>query len=306
MRKILFSVGASLALATGLLTGCGGGGSSAASSAPLATSSNAGITSASAQVETAASFVLDGLDAGFYGLPKGSGLTGASQFESPAAVNTHPAPACSSGTVTTANAGTDVTNLRYTNCVINGSTLNGTITTAGPTTYAANGIWTSTFAGFSISAKGVDDKTVRFNYSGNQVISNVTWSGSSATAEATAAKVRMNVDIAIDNGSSTIKFTNFLIDFSYNTTSKETSLNLSGKYSFDLNLADFGVPATPGVPPTINIEFEVSTPTTLRFTDTTDSGVYKLTSAAYTLEIDYTNDVAKFTVGGVTQTYPLQ
>jgi hypothetical protein len=196
--------------------------------------------------------------------------------------------------------------LRYTNCVINGATLNGTITTAGPTVYVSNGLWTSTFSGFSVSAPGADGKNIKFNYAGNQVISNVTWSGNTAAAEATAAKVNMNVDISVDNGSSTIKFTNLLIDFGYNTTSKETSLNISGKYAFDLKLADFGVPATPGLPPTINIEFDVTTPSTLKFTDTSDSGVYKLASSLYTIEIDYTNDVAKFTAGGVTQSYPLQ
>lgn len=115
----------------------------------------------------------------------------------------------------------------------------------------------------------------------------------------------MNVDINVDNGSSTIKFTNYLVDFTYKTTSKETTLNMSGKFGYDLKLADFGVPATPGLPEKVNVEFDVSTPTALKFTETTDSGVYKLSSSLYSIEIDYTNDVAKFTAGGVTQTFAL-
>jgi hypothetical protein len=304
MKTSLFSTWAALALSASLLGACGGGGGAAPAAA--AASSNAGIAGMSNQVETAASFALDGLDAGFYGLPKGAALSAPTQFETPAAVSVHPAPTCSSGTVTSTSSAVDVTNLRYTNCVINGSTLNGTITTAGPTAYTANGVWTSTFAGFSVSAPGADGKTVKFNYSGNQVFKDMTWSGAGAAAEATAGKATMNVDIVVDNGSSTIKLTNFLINFTYNTTSKETTLNMSGKFGYDLKLADFGVPATPGLPATINIEFDVTTPSTLKFTDTTDSGVYKLASAVYTIEIDYTNDVAKFTAGGVTQTFPLQ
>ena len=197
----------------------------------------------------------------------------------------------------------DISALVYSNCVVDGSTLNGTITISGPRQYTSNGVWTATFSGFSVSGEGVDGKTVKFNYSGSQVIKDVVWSADNTEAE--AAKIAMNLDIAIDTGSSTIKFTNYLINFSYNSASMETSVDMSGKYAFDLKLADFGVPATPGLPATVNVEFDVTTPTTLKFTDTTDSGVYKLTSALYTMEIDYTNDVAKFTAGGVTQTFPI-
>ena len=302
MRKHIYSLGAGFALIAGLLSGCGGGGTAATAAA---TSGNAGIAGVSTQVETAASFALDGLDAGIYGLPKGTAPAAPTQFEMPAGAISHAAATCTSGTSNSVQINPDQTDLVYSNCVVDGSTLDGTITISGPTAYTANGVWTATFAGFSVSGKGVDDKTVKFNYSGNQVIRNVTWSGTGTTAEATAAQVTMNVDINVDNGSSTIKFTNYLVDFTYNTTSTETTLNMSGKFAYDLKLADFGVPATPGLPEKVNVEFDVSTPTALKFTETTDSGVYKLSSSLYSIEIDYTNDVAKFTAGGVTQTFAL-
>lgn len=303
MRHHLSSWGLGLALLAGLLSGCGGGGGGTTAAAA---SSNAGISGISTQIETAASFALDGLDAGVYGLPKSVAvITG---FEAPAGSQAHSVPQCTNsptGTATATSVNFEQTNLVYSNCVVDGSTLNGTITIAGPTKYTETGVWTATFAGFSVSGKGVDDKTVKFNYSGTQVIRNVTWSGNGPTAEATAAKVTMNVDISVDNGSSTIKFTNYLVDFTYNTSSKETTLNMSGKFGYDLKLADFGVPATPGLPEKVAVEFDVSTPTPLKFTDTTDSGIYKLSSTLYTLEIDYTNDIAKFTAGGVTQSFAL-
>ena len=305
MRKHIYSLGAGFALIAGLLSGCGGGGTAATAAA---TSGNAGITGVSTQVETALSFSLDGLDAGVYGLPKpplAMAMAMASSFESPQAAS-HAVPTCSNspaGTATTSQVDDDISALVYSNCVVDGSTLNGTITISGPRQYTSNGVWTATFSGFSVSGEGVDGKTVKFNYSGSQVIKDVVWSADNTEAE--AAKIAMNLDIAIDTGSSTIKFTNYLINFSYNSASMETSVDMSGKYAFDLKLADFGVPATPGLPATVNVEFDVTTPTTLKFTETTDSGVYKLTSALYTMEIDYTNDVAKFTAGGVTQTFPL-
>ena len=239
MRKHIYSLGAGFALIAGLLSGCGGGGTAATAAA---TSSNAGIAGVSTQVETAASFALDGLDAGIYGLPKGTAPAAPTQFEMPAGAISHAAATCTSGTSNSVQINPDQTDLVYSNCVVDGSTLDGTITISGPTAYTANGVWTATFAGFSVSGKGVDDKTVKFNYSGNQVIRNVTWSGTGTTAEATAAQVTMNVDINVDNGSSTIKFTNYLVDFTYNTTSTETTLNMSGKFAYDLKLADFGVP----------------------------------------------------------------
>lgn len=306
MRKLLWSLATAVALSAGLLAGCGGGGGAATTAA--AATGNAGVAGISTQVETAASFALDGLDAGIYGLPKGTAPALPSGFESPTASpppTMHPTPTCTSGSVSSTSTSADLTRIVYSNCVVDGSTLNGTISIAGPTVYTSTGVWTASFSGFSVSGEGADGKTVKFNYAGNQVIRNVTWSGSGPTAEATAAKVTINVDISVDNGSSTIKFTNYLVDFTYNTTSKETSLNMSGKFGYDLKLADFGVPATPGLPEKVNVEFDVSTPTTLKFTETTDSGVYKLTSTLYTLEIDYTNDVAKFTAGGVTQTFAL-
>ena len=216
-------------------------------------------------------------------------------------VGEHLPAECTSGSSTTTLALPTGSELIYTDCVIDGSTLNGRIVIEGPTEYVANGVWTTTFAGFSVSGAGADGKTVKFNYSGFQVIKDVVWSEDNSETE--AANITMNLDIAIDTGSSTIKFTNYLIDFTY--IGMETSIDMSGKYAFDLKLADFGVPATPGLPATVNVEFDVTTPTTLKFTDTTDSGVYKLTSALYTMEIDYTNDVAKFTAGGVTQTFPI-
>lgn len=240
-----------------------------------------------------------------YGLPKPLAMSMASSFESPQA-DPHIVPTCSNGpagTATTSQVDGDISNLVYNNCVVDGSTLNGTITISGPRVYASNGVWTATYSGFSVSGEGADGKVVKFNYVGSQVIKDLVWAMDNS--EAIAAKVTMNVDINVDNGSSTINFTDYLIDFSYNAANMETSIDMSGKYAFDLKLADFGVPATPGLPATINVEFDVTTPTTLKFTETTDSGVYKLTSLAYTLEIDYTNDVAKFTAGGVTQTFPI-
>jgi hypothetical protein len=303
MRHHLSSWGLGLALLAGVLSGCGGGGGGAATAA--AASSNAGVSGISTQIETAASFALDGLDAGIYGLPKGMAPALPGRFEAPAAAPVHSVPTCSGGSVAATSVGADQSRIVYSNCVVDGSTLNGTITVAGPTTYVSNGVWTATFSGFSISGEGADGKTVKFNYSGNQVIRDVTWSGTTTTAEATAAKVTINVDISVDNGSSTINFTNYLVDFSYKTDTQETTLNMSGKFGYDLKLADFGIPATPGLPEKVKVEFDVSTPTALKFTETTDSGVYKLTSTLYTLEIDYTNDVAKFTAGGVTQSFPL-
>lgn len=308
MRKFFISTGIAFTLFASLLAGCGGGGGGAVGATAAATSGNAGITGVSTQVETALSFSLDGLDAGVYGLPKPPlAMVMASSFESPQAAS-HAVPTCSNGSAGTATKSQvlgedDISNLVYNNCVVDGSTLNGTITISGPREYTSNGVWTATYSGFSVSGEGTDGKVVKFNYAGSQVIKDLVWAEDNS--EAVAAKVTMNVDINVDNGSSTIKFTNYLINFSYNATRMETSIDMSGKFAFDLKLADFGVPVTPGLPATVNVEFDVTTPTTLKFTETTDSGVYKLTSLAYTLEIDYTNDVAKFTAGGVTQTFPL-
>jgi hypothetical protein len=308
MKSRLFTAWAALGLSLAILTGCGGGGGAAAPTAAAA-SGNAGLAGVSTQVETALSFALDGLDAGVYGLPRPSLMMSmgrvapAGQSEPPPPFGEHTAAQCTSGSATTTFVSPTESSLIYTNCVIDSGTLNGTINIEGPTEYVENGVWTATFSDFSVTGKGVDDKNVKFNYSGSQVIKDVVWSNDNS--EATAAKITMNVDINVDNGSSTIKFTNYLVNFSYNTASMETSVDMSGKFAFDLKLADFGVPATPGLPATVNVEFDVTTPTTLKFTDTTDSGVYKLTSALYTMEIDYTNDVAKFTAGGVTQTFPL-
>jgi hypothetical protein len=302
MRHHLSSWGLGLAVLAGLLSGCGGGGGGATAAAA---SSNAGIAGISTQIETATSFALDGLDAGIYGLPKGTAPAVLSQFEAPADVSSHSAASCTSGSSSNVAVSESETHLVYTDCVVDGSTLNGTITISGPTTYTSNGVWTASFAGFSVSGQGVDNKTVTFNYSGTQVIRNVTWSGTSTTAEATGAQVTMNVDINVNNGSSSITFTDYVVDFSYNTQSQETTLNMSGKFGYDLKLADFGIPATPGLPATVAVEFDVSTPTVLKFTETTDSGVYRLSPPFSVFESGYKNDVAKFTAGGITQSFPL-
>jgi hypothetical protein len=304
MNQPLSRTWAALALsAVVLLSACGGGGSSAPPATAAVASSNAGIAAVSGQIETAASFALDGVDAGFYGLPKPA-MAAPAAFEMPsAALPAHPVPTCATGTVTSVSTGIDQSNIVYNNCVIDGAKLNGTITVAGPVTYQTNGVWTATFAGFSVQAPGVDGKTVKFNYSGTEGFSNMTWSGSGASATATGGKVKLNVQINVDNGSSQISLSNFTVDFTDNGTT--TTLSMSGQFGYDLKLADFGVPATPGLPPTIAVVFDVTTPSTLSFTATTDSGVYRMSSPLYTIEIDYTNDVGKFTAGGVTQTFPL-
>jgi hypothetical protein len=116
-----------------------------------------------------------------------------------------------------------------------------------PRKYISTGVWITTFSGFSVSGEGADDKVVKFNYSGTQVIKDLTWSANNS--EAIAAKITMNVTINIDNGSSTIRFTDYLIDFTYNVNSMETSINMSGKFAYDLKLADFGIPQLPACPP---------------------------------------------------------
>lgn len=304
MKQFLSHTWAIMALSAALLGACGGGGGGATPPAAAAAGSNAGITGVSGQIETAASFALDGVDAGFYGLPKPAALASAMALEQAQAIApAHPVPTCSTGSVTSTSTGVDQSNIVYNNCVIDDATLNGTITVAGPVTYQSNGVWTATFAGFSVQAPGVDGKTVKFNYSGTEGFSNMTWSGSGASATATGGKVALHVEINVDNGSSQISFNNFVVDFTDNGTT--TTISMSGQFGYDLKLADFGVPATPGLPPTIAVVFDVTTPTQLSFTATTDSGVYRMSSTLYTIEIDYTNDVGKFTAGGVTQSFPL-
>ncbi len=304
MLNFLRPLGLSLSLAMALLAGCGGGGGAAPTAG--ATSSNAGLTAMGGSLTTAAGVVIDGLDAGFYGLPKGEVVT-LVQFEAPQALASgrHPTPACSSGNLVTSTTG-DNTHIRYNSCVIDGSTLNGTITVEGPFAFVANGTWTSTFAGFTVNTTDDTGKAIRLAYSGKQVFKDLTWSGTGPTAQATGGKATL-VDVAVDinSGAGNMTFNNLLIDFSYTASPEETRIRMTGGFGYTLNLADFGITVPAGVPGTLVVNFTASTPEQLIFTATSERGRLVLDSQLYDLEFNFTAGTGSITVNGITTSFPL-
>lgn len=308
MNKHFRTLCAGLAVLTGLLAGCGGGGSATTAAAGGGgTSGAAGLEAMGSSITTAASVVIDGVDAGFYGLPKGVAPDMMSQFESPqaSAGGRHPAPTCSTGTAVTSTTG-ESTNIRYTNCVINDSTLNGTITVQGPPEYVSNGTWTSTFSDFTVNTTDDSDAAVRLAYSGYQVFKDLVWSERGPSAYATAGKATL-VDVAVDinNGAGNMTFDNLLLDFTYTESPEETRLTMTGGFGYTLNLADFGITVPPGVPSTVAVDFTASTPEQLVFTATSESGRLVLDSQLYDMEFNFTTSTGSITVNGVTTSFGL-
>jgi hypothetical protein len=291
---------AALAISASLLAGCGGGGTAPAAGG----AGSAGVTAMGGSFQTAAGVVTDGIDAGFYGLPTPA-LAPPSSFESPQQSfgGRHPTPTCSTGTLVTTSVA-ETTQIRYNNCVVEGSTLNGTITVAGPPTYVANETWTSTFAGFTVNTTDDSGAAVRLAYSGSQVFKDLVWTGSGQTAEATAGKVTM-VDVVVDinSGAGNMSFTNLLFDFA--VVSGETGMTITGGFGYTLNLADFGITVPAGAPSSVVVAFTVSTPDKLYFTETSDRGRLVLDSTLYDLELNFTTDTAIFTINGVATSYPM-
>lgn len=249
------------------------------------------------------------LDAGFYGVPKPA-LVAPTQFELPQAPagGRHPVPTCSNtstGSLTTSANG-EITNIRYNNCVIDGSTLNGTITVVGSLTYGPSETWTSTFAGFTVNTTDDSGNAVRLAYSGMQIFKDLTWSGTGPIAQATGGKVTL-VDVAVDinSGAGNMTFNNLLIDFSYTASPEETRIRMTGGFGYTLNLADFGITVPAGVPGTLVVNFTASTPEQLIFTATSERGRLVLDSQLYDLEFNFTAGTGSITVNGITTSFPL-
>ncbi|MFM7330703.1 MAG: hypothetical protein ACKO1L_03430 [Brachymonas sp.] len=304
MNKHFRTICAGLAVLTGLLAGCGGGGG--ATTAAAAGGSNAGLEAMGSSLITAAGVTLNGLDGGFYGLLKGT-ASPLSQFEAPQASpgGRHPTPTCSTGTLNTSTTGND-TSIRYNNGVIEGSTLNGTITVQGPIAFTAGGVWTSTFSGFTVNTTDDSGAAVRLAYSGSQVFQSITWSGTTTTAYATGGKATL-VDVVVDinNGAGNMTFTNLLLDFTYTDSPERTTVRMSGGFGYTLKLADFGITVPAGVPSTVAVNFTASTPEQLVFTATSESGRLILDSQLYKMEFNFTAGTCSITVNGVPTSFGL-
>lgn len=274
--------------------GGGGGGASAAAFAGL-----------TAGMENAAGFAIDGVDAGFYGDFRL--FDGTAGLESPAGV-AYSAPSCansaSGGEVMYDNEDSIVT---YTNCKIGDATLDGKVEIKD-----SSGDGTATYTikfdidpanPLKITGEGSDGKTATFTYSGTQVVTNL--KGEYPTY--TGAKITLNASVKIGT-SSTVKFTNFVVD--YNREGDVETTTVDGTYGATLKLADFGFPATPGVPETVDVTLDVSTPTPVQYnyvTDVDTAGVIRFSYAGFfVMEIDYAAKKVRFTpTGAPTQEFPL-
>jgi hypothetical protein len=288
--------------ATAFLSACGGGDSPAP--APAAPPSGASgpasqFPGLASQAADSANIAIDGINDGFFGIPKPAALASAKASErlSAQALGDLPAPACASGT-----AVATATSITYTNCVLASdpdSKLNGKVTTSG----SGAGPWLVNYDSanpLTVTTTGADGKTLDLVYSGQVSVSNLVWSGTGSTATASAFKATLDVGVAIGS-SSKFKLDNYVIDYS-TTPPNTTKVSLDGQYIIDLKLSDLGIPATVGVPDSITLDFAVSTPAALESTnDVVNKGVFKISSAAYTVELDYTNKKSRFTpTGGAT------
>lgn len=284
------------------LAACGGDDDGAAAPPPAAsaggTVSASALTGISANLESAAGFAIDGVDAGVYGDFTFFPPAAFSGLESPLAAT--PMVACSTGTAVYSGSAKTLT---YTNCKVGDNTLNGVVKVVG-----ATDVYTVTFDfdasnPLKITGSGSDGKTVTLTYSGNQVVSNLQGS----YPDYTGAKIVMNATVKIGTAS-TVKFTNFAVTYGPGGTNIERT-TVDGKYSTSIKLSDFGIPATAGVPDTIDMEFTITTPTPVDFNYVTNqdvAGVIRFAGMGFTIEIDYGAKKARLTVtGGTTQEFPL-
>jgi len=257
------------------------------------------LSGVAGQAAGTADIAIDGINDGSFGIPKPTAAAAALASErlNAQAVGNLPAPACNSGTATST-----ADSITYVNCVLAtdvDTKLNGKITTTG----SGAGPWLVTYDTanpLTATTAGADGKPVNIVYSGTVNVSNLTWNGTGASATASTFKATMNVGVAIGSSS---KFTlgNYVID--YSSTPPNSKVDLNGTYSLDLKLSDLGIPATPGAPESIMIDFTTSTPSTLESTnDVINKGVLKIVSTGFTMELDYTNKKSRFTPdGGPTQ-----
>ncbi len=294
-------------VAAATLVACGG--SDDAAPAAATTSSNvtlATLAGLSAGMESAAGFAIDGVDAGFYGnLDLMLAPTG---LETPAAVG-YTAPVCSnSGAGGTSTFAYETSIVTYTNCKIGDATLDGKAkivrsTDPGTASYTIT-FDIDTSNPLKITGEGSDGKTATYTYTGNQVVTNL--QGSSP--DYTGAKITLNATVKVGT-SSTVKLANFVVDYRRIEGNLERT-TVNGKYSATIKLADFGVPATPGVPETLEVTFDVTTPTPVDYNYVTDkdvAGIIKFSYAGvFVIEVDYGTHKVRFTpTGGATQEFSM-
>jgi hypothetical protein len=288
--------------AAAILAGCGGGDSAPAAltttptTTTTSTTSAAALTGLSGSMESAAGLAIDGVNAGYYGnfstfLPAG--------VFAPATVSPDPTmPSCSTGTAVYSSGPSKIT---YTGCKIGDATLDGVAGIVGGT-----GSYTVTFNvdpahPLKITAPGADNKTATFTYLGKEVVTNLV----GTYGNYTAGKVVLNVEVQIGT-SSTVTLTNFTVNFSKSGTVETTTLD--GKYSTMIKLSDFGVPATPGVPDSVSVEFTISTPTAVKYNSATDkeeAGLIRFVSTGFTMEVDFGTKTVRLITAGSTQEFPM-
>jgi hypothetical protein len=287
--------------AAAILAGCGGGDSAPAAlvvpptTTTTSSGSSASLTGLSDSMESAASLAIDGVSAGYYGnfstfLPAG--------LFAPAGVAEPSMPTCTTGT---AVYSASPSKIRYTGCKIGDATLNGVAGIVGN-----NSAFTVTFNvdaanPLKITAPGADGKTATFTYLGKEVVTNLV----GTYPNYTGAKVVLNVEVQIGT-SSTVTLTNFTVDFSKSGTIETTTLD--GKYSTLIKLSDFGVPATPGVPDSVSVEFTISTPTAIKYNSATDkqeAGLIRFVSTGFTMEVDYGASKVRLITAASTQEFPI-
>ncbi len=279
MKTLLCTVAAATLVACGgsddapaTVTATGGGSATTAAS----------LTGMSDQVSAAASFTIDGLLDGYFG-PLPGIVSAPTSFETPAADSALPTPTCSSGSVTST-----YNSITYTNCKLPDATLNGKIGVAIGEGGQPHTITFNVDTGNPLTAQVTTDskKTVTFKYAGTQVISRL------EGEPVTGFTAKVNTTVTVDGGSTVFKLADFVVDFSTVTESSVSYevITLNGKYTASIKLSDFGVPATPGLPETVEIDFTVTTPTAIKSKKSDGSvvqGIYKLASPSFSIEVDF-------------------
>jgi chitodextrinase len=284
------------AVSAATLVACGGG-DDAPATPTTSTASTEALTSLTEGSAAAGALAVEGLASGYFG--------NLSRFDillparlSPAAVESNPNPECTAGS--TARQGDTVT---YTDCVIDGATLNGVIQVTSDA-----GSYTVTFDSepanpFRISAPGVNAQTITYTYNGNEVIT-----GLSDAYPYTAGRVVVNATVKI-NTDSEIKLINYTVEFSTNVDRTVATVSVNGDYEATIKLSDFGVPLTPGLPETVPVQFTISTPTPIESiiaTDEVTAGVYRMSSAGFVIEVDFGAKKIRMTpTGAPTQEFDL-
>lgn len=298
------------AVSAATLVACGGGDyvdPNPAAPAPGGGTASAGaITGIAGQMELAAGLAIDGIGAGFFGdfttLSIPTGLESPSDMVMP---EVYMPPHCANedGSALPSEAD-DATRVTYTNCVIDGSTLNGVV----DITVQSEGVYLVEFdpvamSPFKITASE-DGTTITYTYSGNQVVSDLARDGE---GEYTSMNVVLNADVKIGTGS-TVTLTDFEIDFT--KTETEETITLDGDYSATIKLSDFGVPVVAPMPETAVVAFTVTTPTAVVVNleqDKETAGIIKFASTLFALETNYATRKITLTVTGAPpQEFPFE